>query len=104
SFYQAMNARAENVLTLASSSMSFIVPEIISIDESKLETFLEEKEELQLYKKTLDEINRQRPHILNEREEALLAEASDPLQTASQTFGMLNNADLVFPSIKNEDG
>lgn len=104
SFYQAMNARAENILTLASSSMSFIVPEIIKIDEKKLETFLEEKEELKLYKKTLSEINRQRPHILNEREEALLAEVSDPLQTASQTFGMLNNADLVFPSIKNEDG
>lgn len=104
SLYQAMNARADNLLTLASSSMSFIVPEIIKMDENKLEAFLKDKEELQLYKKTLDEINRQRPHILSEREEALLAEASDPLQTPSQTFGMLNNADLVFPSIKNEDG
>src|SRR5699024_2279802 len=52
----------------------------------------------------LDEINRQRPHVLNEREEALLAEASEPMSSASNTFSMLNNADLKFPSIKNENG
>lgn len=104
SFYQAQQTQAENVLTLASSHMSFIVPEILEIDEEKIATFLNEKKELQIYQKTLDEINRQRPHILSHREEALLAEASDPMQSASQTFSMLNNADLVFPTIKNEKG
>ncbi|WP_188455356.1 oligoendopeptidase F [Virgibacillus oceani] len=102
--YQEMNSKAENILTLASSSMSYIVPEILTIDEAKLNGFLEEKEELKLYGKTLDEITRQRAHILSEREEALLAEASEPLSSASNTFGMLNNADLTFPAIKNEKG
>ncbi|MFC3040573.1 oligoendopeptidase F [Virgibacillus xinjiangensis] len=104
SFYQGLNAQAENVLTKASSSMSFIVPEILSMDEEKLRGFLEENEDLQEYRKTLDEINRQRPHVLSEKEEALLAEASEPMSNASQTFSMLNNADLTFPTIKNEDG
>ncbi len=104
SFYQAQQTQAENVLTLASSHMSYIVPEILEIEEEKLAAFLQEKEALQMYQKTLDEINRQRPHILSHKEEALLAEASDPMQTASQTFSMLNNADLVFPTIKNEQG
>ena len=104
SFYQAQQSQAENVLTLASSSMSYIVPEILEMDEEKIATFMEENEALQKYQITLDEINRQRPHILSHREEALLAEASDPMQSASQTFGMLNNADLTFPSIKNEEG
>ncbi|UJL47630.1 oligoendopeptidase F [Virgibacillus sp. NKC19-16] len=104
SFYQALNAKAENVLTLASSSMSFIVPEILEMDEATIKGFLEEKQELQAYQKTLDEINRQRPHILSQREEALLAEASEPLSNAAQTFSMLNNADLSFPSITNDDG
>ncbi len=102
--YQAMNSKAENVLTIASSSMSYIVPEILGMDEEKLSGFIDEKEELQLYKHTLDEINRQRPHVLSEKEEALLAEASEPMSTPSNTFSMLNNADLTFPSIKNEDG
>ncbi|MGY0692694.1 oligoendopeptidase F [Virgibacillus sp. FSP13] len=104
SFYQEINAKAENVLTIASSSMSFIVPEILAMDEATLKGFLEEKKELQEYQHTLDEITRQRPHILSQQEEALLAEASEPMDSASQTFGMLNNADLTFPSITNEKG
>ncbi|MGP4106691.1 oligoendopeptidase F [Virgibacillus sp. L01] len=102
--YQEMNSKAENLLTIASSSMSYIVPEILSTDEEKLQSFVKEKEELKLYEKTLDEISRQRPHVLSEKEEALLAEASEPMSTADNTFGMLNNADLTFPTIKNEDG
>jgi len=104
SFYQGLNSQAETLLTVASSAMSYIVPEILSMDEQKINQFLEEKKELQRYKKVLDEINRQRPHILSEKEEALLAEASEPMSNASQTFGMLNNADLTFPKIKNEAG
>ena len=103
-FYQAMNQKAESLLTQASSTMSFIVPEILQIDEAKLKTFLEEKKELQLYQKTIYEILRQKAHVLSEREEYLLSEASEALQTASQTFGMLNNADLKFPFIKDENG
>ncbi|WP_249870113.1 oligoendopeptidase F [Oceanobacillus saliphilus] len=104
SFYQGMNSQAETVLTFASSAMSYIVPEVLKMDEEKINRFLEEKEELKLYKKVLDEINRQRPHVLSEREEALLAEASEPMSSSATTFGMLNNADLTFPAIKNEDG
>jgi oligoendopeptidase F len=104
SFYQGLNAQAETLITVASSEMSFITPEILEMDEEKLASFLEEKEELQLYKKTLDEITRQRPHVLSKAEEALLAEASEPMSSSSQTFGMLNNADLTFPAVENEKG
>ncbi|GAA0593271.1 oligoendopeptidase F [Virgibacillus siamensis] len=102
--YQEMNAKAENVLTIASSSMSYIVPEILMMDESKLDAFINENKNLQLYQHTLDEISRQRPHVLSKHEEALLAEASEPMSNASNTFGMLNNADLTFPTIKNDQG
>src|SRR5690625_3610879 len=104
SFYQAMNQKAESILTLASSSMSFIVPEILQIDEDRIDSFLQEKSELKLYEKTLDEIMRQRAHVLSESEEVLLSEASEALSASSQTFSMLNNADLTFPLIKDEEG
>lgn len=103
-FYQALNQKAENLLTLFSSQMSFIVPEILQIEEAKLEGFLKDEPDLQKYKKILDEIARQRAHILTEKEERLLSEASESLDTSSQVFGMLNNADLTFPDIKDEDG
>jgi len=103
-FYQAMNQKAESILTLASSNMSFIVPEILQIDEDQIDAFLQEKSELQLYEKTLDEIMRQRAHVLSESEEIILSEASEALSAPSQIFSMLNNADLTFPRIKDEDG
>ncbi|WP_191556245.1 oligoendopeptidase F [Metabacillus idriensis] len=104
SHYQGLNDRASNLYTQASSVSSYIIPEILSMDEAKIKSFLNEKEELKVYGHTLDEINRQRPHVLSAEQEALLAQASDVLGSSSNTFGMLNNADLEFPSIKDEDG
>src|SRR5699024_3399282 len=102
--YQAMNQRADSLLTVASSEMSFITPEILTEKEDTIKQFRKENKELANYGKTLDEINRQRPHVLSEKEEVLLAEMSEATQTASQTFSMLNNADLKFPTIKDAKG
>ncbi|MDC3413675.1 oligoendopeptidase F [Terrihalobacillus insolitus] len=104
SFYQGMNAKAEKLITQLSSATSFIVPEILSIDEQKLQEYVNNNKKLEPYKHTLNEITRQRPHILSEKEEELLAEVSEVTDNASQTFGMLNNADLTFPTVKNEEG
>lgn len=104
SFYQGLNDRATNLYTQVASALSFVVPEILTMKEEEIAKFLQDKEELSLYKHSLDEINRQRPHVLSAKEEALLAEASEVLSASSNTFGMLNNADLTFPSVKDENG
>ncbi|GGC74747.1 oligoendopeptidase F [Thalassobacillus devorans] len=104
SFYQELNAKAENLYTKVASAMSWIVPEILSLEEGTIDRYLEEKEELGLYKHALDEITRKRDHVLSEKEEALLAGFSEIAANPQQTFGMLNNADLTFPSIKDEEG
>jgi oligoendopeptidase F len=104
SFYQGLNDRAANLATQAGSALSFIVPEILSMDEEKLKSYIEEYEPLQLYKHALDEINHQRPHVLNASEEALLAQVGEVTNAPSNTYGMLNNADLTFPSVKDESG
>ncbi len=104
SSYQGLNDRIKTLYTQVASSLSFITPELLSIDEQKLKSFLQEKEELKLYEHALDEVNRQRPHVLSAEEEGLLAQASEVLGASSNTFGMLNNADLEFPSIKDENG
>ncbi|WP_394218606.1 oligoendopeptidase F [Halobacillus trueperi] len=102
--YQEMNAKAENLYTKIASAMSFIVPEILALPEGKVKSFIESYEPLELYEHTLDEITRQRAHVLSEKEEKLLAGFSEIGANPSQTFGALNNADLTFPTIKNEKG
>ncbi|WP_108670035.1 oligoendopeptidase F [Peribacillus acanthi] len=104
SHYQGMDDRAKTLYTQAASALSYIVPEVLGVEENKIQQFLNEKEELKLYTHALEEINLQRPHVLSAEAEALLAQASEVMSASSNTFGMLNNADLEFPTIKGEDG
>lgn len=104
SFYQGLDGRMKALYSQAASQLAYIVPEILSIDEKKIQGFMEEKPELKLYEHALDEINLQRPHVLSAEQEALLAEAGEVMAASSTTFGMLNNADLEFPTIKDENG
>ncbi|WP_409294730.1 oligoendopeptidase F [Peribacillus sp. SCS-26] len=104
SFYQGFDDRAKTLYTQAASAFSFAVPEILGIDPQTIESYLDEHGELKLYKQALDEINLQRPHVLSADQEALLAQASEAMSASQNTFGMLNNADLEFPAIKDEDG
>ncbi len=104
SYYQEMNAKAESLYTKVASSMSFIVPEILSLPEGKVDQFINELDDLKGYEHALKEITRRRDHVLSEKEERLLAGFSEVASSPSQTFGALNNADLKFPTIKNEEG
>ncbi|MCF6409188.1 oligoendopeptidase F [Pseudalkalibacillus salsuginis] len=104
SFYQGLNDRVGTLATETSSHLSYIVPEILSLEESEIKSFVKENDDLKLYEHFLDEINRSRPHVLSQKEEALLAGVSEVTNNASNTFGMLNNADLKFPTVKDENG
>ncbi|RYL90265.1 oligoendopeptidase F [Sporolactobacillus sp. THM19-2] len=102
--FQALHDRAGNLATVAGSRLAFIVPEILAINPEKLKEFIATNKDLQLYKHAIEEITRTRPHVLDAEKEALLAAAGDVADASSTTFGMLNNADLKFPKIKDEKG
>ncbi len=104
SFYQGLYQEAQMLVTKYFSAISYITPEILFVGEEKINEFFKTLPELELYRKALDDILRRRPHTLSEKEEALLAEASDVLHASSNTFSMLNNADLKFPTIIDENG
>ena len=86
--------------------MLILCLKFLAIDEAKFKGFLAEKQEFKIYTSILfEEINLQRPHVLTAEPGALLAEASEVLDSSSNTFGMLNNADFGVPSgLKDENG
>lgn len=102
--YQATDSRAKTLYAQISTSLSFLTPEILSLDEAVIEGYLKENEDLQLYKHEIEEINKERPHILPAEQEAILSQLSEVTGSSANTFSMLNNADLEFPTIKDEDG
>lgn len=102
--YTAFEQRAATLASQFSSAWSFMLPELMTIDEDTLTRFVEENEGLARYKFDLEKINKKRPHVLSEKEEKLLAEAQEALQSSSNTFSMFNNADLTFDNVLDKDG
>jgi len=101
--YQALSDKSKKLSVEAGEATSFITPEILGLSEAQL-TGLIADPQLVRYKRTLEEMLREKPHTLSKSEEALLAQVGNISQAPSTIFGMLNNADLKFPKVKNEQG
>lgn len=102
--YTGFESRAHQLIIKFSSAWSFLIPEILQIDEVKLQTFIDENDNLKRYAFDLKLINEKREHILDADTEKLLTEAQDALSTPSNVYGMFSNADLEFEDAIDKDG
>lgn len=102
--YQALHGRALDLATRAQTASSFMTPEILAADEATIDEFLRQDEQLQLYKHALAEIMRKKAHVLSTEEESLLAQTSEIGRAPQTVFNMLNDADMKFPTIRDEEG
>lgn len=100
---QGKATKIDMLSTELSMATSYMVPEIISLDEAKLNEYLQD-EKLSFYKKYVDEILRVKPHTLSEREEEILAAASDLTAIPENVYDMMSYADMQFPEIEDEEG
>ena len=100
---QGNATKTDMLSTELSMATSYMVPEIIAMDNEKLENYLK-TERLSHYKKYVDDILRLKPHTLNEREEELLASVADLSGVPENVYDMLSFADLQFPEIEDENG
>ena len=94
--YQGYMGQLTNVFVEINSADSFSTPEIISLDESLLEKFYEENQDLSLYKRMLDKIRKQKEHTLSEKEERILALAGEMESSPENIYAMFSDADLKF--------
>ncbi|MEK3714234.1 oligoendopeptidase F [Paenibacillus sp. FSL R7-0333] len=101
--YQALSSKAKKLGVEAGEALSFVTPEILALPDATLDQFIADPS-LSDYTFTLTEMKREKAHVLSKAEEALLAQVSTIAQAPQTVFSMLNNADLKFPKIKNEEG
>jgi oligoendopeptidase F len=102
--YQALTNRIQSLAAEAGSVVSFIVPALVGFPRERLNDYIAQNPGLGLYQHFFGEIDRQREHILSAPEEKILAETAEIAEAAGTIFGMLDNADLKFPSIRDENG
>ncbi len=101
--YQAFYQRALNLHTRISELTSFIKPEIQTIPEETINDYLKD-ERIKDFKFLIEKIIRYKPHTLTEEVEEVLAKTGEMSHAPSQFFSMLDNADLKFGTIENDEG
>ena len=101
--YQEYYAKAMTLYSQLDQVFSFYEPEFMAITEEQYQNFLAEEPKLQPYKHFFDKLLQNKEHVLSQREEELLAGAGEIFGAASETFAILDNADIVFPFVKDED-
>lgn len=102
--YQDLVNQAAALAVKVESAVSFEGPEILNVGSEKIESFIQEEKDLEVYRHALYDTLRMQPHTLSEEMEALISELGDYAETPSNIFAMFNNADIKFPVVKDEDG
>lgn len=102
--YQGLYARASSLLAEASEALAWFEPELLTLSDEQIAAYFEEAPKLTEYRHYIQQMLGNRPHTLPAEQEALLAGAGEIFGAASNTFAVLNNADLVFPVITDSQG
>lgn len=104
STYQAMSDKCSAVIAAVSATTAFFTPELLEASDDIILGYIEENEALGEYEFAIKDTLRQKAHILTEAEENILAQMSEITGATNDIFTLLNNADIKFASITDEDG
>lgn len=102
--YQEMTERSAILSSQAGTAFAFVEPELLQTDEKKLLEMASKFEKTDVYDFYIKELIRSRKHIRSTEVEEVLAMSSVVARGAENSFNMLDNADLIYPSIKDEKG
>lgn len=101
---QALYGKVLSLDAKVSSTISFFIPEILSADKETVLEYISENDGLKLYEFMLLDLFKEKDHILSEAEENLLAQLSEVTSSTSNIFSMLNDADMKFGTVTDEEG
>lgn len=102
--YQAMVERVAMLSAQAGAAFSFVEPELLAIDDARLLGMADRFPRTDFYDFYLKEVIRSRKHIRSAEVEETLAQSTVMARGAASVFSMLNDADMVYPVIKDEEG
>ena len=100
---RARQDRVEALFASLSETSAWFEPEVMAIPEETMARFLASPE-LAFYRRSLEELLREKPHTLSEPEERLLGTLGDVLGSPDKTFEILNDTDLDFGKVRGEEG
>ncbi len=102
--YQAMTDKCFAAIAKMSAVSSFFTPELLEAPEDKILGFLNENKDLEVYRFAITETLRQKAHVLSKAEENIMAQLSEVTSASGDIFTMLNNADIRFGTVTDDEG
>jgi oligoendopeptidase F len=102
--YQELYSRARSLATRVEQAASFIDPEILTMPQSVRDEFMGSTKGLEVYQHYINNIIRKKAHTLSTSEEEILAMSGDLARAPLNVWTMMNDADIKYPSIKDEEG
>ncbi len=102
--YQGLADKAESLAVKVSAATAFIEPELLALSEAEITGLVAQNSGLKLYRHYFDDLIRVREHVLSPEMEELLSNAEEIGGAAQNIFSMLNNADMKFGNITDENG
>ncbi|MBS4174844.1 oligoendopeptidase F [Bacillus sp. FJAT-49736] len=101
---QSLLDKAKQLSVKVNAATSFFMPFLLGLEESILKNFMKQEKGLQYYEKDLLDAYRYKTHVLSKEKEEILSQLGEALSSPSHTFGMINNADIKFGEVTNDDG
>ncbi|CAH2715205.1 Oligoendopeptidase F, plasmid [Neobacillus rhizosphaerae] len=101
---QSLVDRAKQLAVKLSAATSFFMPYLLSLEESTLKEYIQNEPRLQYFEKDLFEAYRYKAHVLTKENEEILSHLGEALSAPSNTYNMLNNADIKFGDVTNNEG
>jgi oligoendopeptidase F len=86
------------------AATAWVDPEILTIPSDKIAAFLEQDPALGVYRRTLERLEKRRPHVLDPEGEKILGMSQRIRGEGSTIGGLLRNAEIPWPTVTMSDG
>jgi len=102
--YQELAGNLDIILAYVNEKTAFFVPELLECDYEKIKEYISKNKELERFSFLLETIFNEKEHILNKEIEEILSRSGNVLSTPDNVFSNLNDADLIFENVLDENG
>jgi len=101
---QALGDRATALSARVATDVAYIKPELLALPAGTVEAYLNEEQELAVYRLYLTDALAERAHTLGEEAEGALAALTELVQAPYDIYKNAANADVTFDPVTDEHG
>jgi len=101
---QVLLSRSQTLSYQVNKATSFFTPFLLSLDEAVLKAYIDENDGLNYFAEDLWDSFRYKKHVLSKEQEEIISVMGEALSSSSNTYTMLNNADIKFGAVTNDEG